>query len=227
MTLSARSRLAISLGVITLNWVLRIPTSTVPPHVPGTMGELVWAVVRDKVSTLVVIFFLLWLQKERVGQLGVTKRDWLKHILIGCAYGTVMFIALNVVLTSVLESFIPKPPANGPSIMALFADSRNLIPMLLIGIFGGGFVEELERVFQITRFEQWKGRTGLTIGVVVSSIMFGAAHLYQGLAGAISIVVSGLAFSLLYLRRRSALEPIAAHAFSDVLAMVAATMMAK
>jgi membrane protease YdiL (CAAX protease family) len=33
-------------------------------------------------------------------------------------------------------------------------------------------------------------------------------------------------FALVYLRRRSALEPVAAHAFSDVLAMLGATMLA-
>ena len=46
-------------------------------------------------------------------------------------------------------------------------------------------------------------------------------------AAAISTAVSGLVFSLAYLRRRSALEPVAAHAFSDVLAMLGATMLAK
>lgn len=57
--------------------------------------------------------------------------------------------------------------------------------------------------------------------------MFGFGHLYQGLGSAISTAVSGLVFSLVYLRRRSALEPIAAHAFSDVLAMLGATMLAR
>jgi hypothetical protein len=37
----------------------------------------------------------------------------------------------------------------------------------------------------------------------------------------------GFVFALVYLRRRSALEPIVAHAFSDVLAMLAATMLGK
>ena len=57
--------------------------------------------------------------------------------------------------------------------------------------------------------------------------MFGLGHLYQGLGTAISTAVSGLVFALVYLRRRSALEPVIAHAFSDVLAMLAATMLAQ
>ena len=54
--------------------------------------------------------------------------------------------------------------------------------------------------------------------------MFGLGHRYQGLGIAISTAVSGVIFALVYLRRRSALEPISAHAFSDVLAMLGATM---
>ena len=57
--------------------------------------------------------------------------------------------------------------------------------------------------------------------------MFGFGHLYQGLGTALSTTASGLVFSLVYLRRRSALEPIVAHAFSDVLAMLGATLIAK
>jgi membrane protease YdiL (CAAX protease family) len=51
-----------------------------------------------------------------------------------------------------------------------------------------------------------------------------------GLAGhglsIVAFIVYGL-LALLYLRRRSAIEPITAHAFSDVLAMLGATMLAK
>ena len=57
-------------------------------------------------------------------------------------------------------------------------------------------------IFILTRFEKWLGR-------------------------AISTAVSGQMFSLAYLRRRSALEPVTAHAFSDVLAILSATMLAR
>ena len=58
-----------------------------------------------------------------------------------------------------------------------------------------------QRIFILTRFEKWLGR-------------------------AIATAVSGLVFSLAYLRRRSALEPVTVHAFSDVFAMLSARMCA-
>jgi membrane protease YdiL (CAAX protease family) len=139
----------------------------------------------------------------------------------------VMFVGLNVVLDSVLNSVFPRPASSGPGIMAFFKSPRNLVAWLPIGIFGGGVVEELERIFVLTRFEAWLGRRGLVLGVVLSSAMFGYGHLYQGVGTALGTAVSGVVFSLVYLRRRSALEPIAAHAFSDVLAILGATMLAR
>ena len=111
--------------------------------------------------------------------------------------------------------------------MSFFKEPTNLLAWIPIGIFGGGVVEELQRIFIFTRFEKWLGRPGLILGIVLSSVMFGLGHRYQGLGIAIGTGISGGLLALLYLRRRSAIEPITAHAFSDVLAMLGATMLAK
>ena len=88
-------------------------------------------------------------------------------------------------------------------------------------------MEELQRIFIFTRFEKWLGHPGLVLGIMLSSVMFGHGHRYQGLGIAISTAVSGVLLALVYLRRRSALEAITAHAFSDVLAMLGAAMQAR
>jgi len=138
-----------------------------------------------------------------------------------------MFVALNVVLSSALSALLPGPAAGGPSILSFFREPRNLLIWLPIGVIGGGIVEEIQRIFVLTRFEMALGRAGLALGVALSSAMFGFAHLYQGPGAAISNAVSGAVLALLYLRRRSALEPVVAHAFTDVLAMLAATFLAR
>ena len=126
-----------------------------------------------------------------------------------------------------MSSLLPRPAASGQSIFIFFKEPRNLLAWLPIGIFGGGVVEELQRIFIFTRFEKWLGRPGLILGIVLSSVMFGLGHRYQGPGIAISTALSGVIFALVYLRRRSALEPITAHAFSDVLAMLGAAMQAR
>ncbi len=218
--------LRVSLVVIAAYWTYELSQRS-SPALPATFQELVLTVVRNKLIVFIAIVLLLRLQKERFEAIGFSGRNWRTHLGVGLLIGIVMFIGLNVVLTSVMNSFIPHPASGAPSVMSFFRVPRNLLVWLPIGMFGGGLVEEMERIFVITRFEKWLGKPGLVLGVVLSSAMFGFGHLYQGLAAALSTACSGLVFALVFLRRRSAIEPVVAHAFSDVLAMIAATVLAQ
>ena len=227
MTLSKRTVLGISLAVIVLSWLYQIAAQRSGPALPSQFSELVLRVVREKLIVSVAIFVLLRLGGERFESLGVRRQDWRTHLGMGVVLGFAMFVGLNVAFSSVMNSLIPSSAASAKSLAAFFKPPANLLIWLPIGIVGGGVVEEFQRIFVLTRFEKWLGRPGLIVGVTLTSAMFGFGHLYQGLGIAISTAVSGLAFAFVYLRRRSALEPVAAHAFSDVLAVLAATMLAR
>ena len=227
MTESKRTALGISLGAIALHWTYQIVTERSAPAPPAHFSDFVLAVVRNKLIVFGAVALLLRVGGERFSALGVSRQNWEQHLRTGLVAGLAMFVGLNVALNSLMNSLIPAPPASGPSVMMFFKQPANLLIWLPIGILGGGVVEEIERIFILTRFEKALGRPGLIVGVVLSSAMFGVGHLYQGLGTALATAVSGLVFALVFLRRRSALEPIVAHAFSDVLAMLAATMLAR
>ena len=53
-------------------------------------------------------------------------------------------------------------------------------------------------------FEKMFGKPGLIIALILSSIIFGAGHLYQGMRGLISISIIGFLYALVYFRKRSA-----------------------
>ena len=224
---SKRAALGISLGAIALHWAYQLMSAGTPSAVPEHFGDLVLGLARNKLAVLAAIALLLRIQGQRFEVLGLHSRDWRAHLRAGLLIGAAMFVALNVVLTSVMDALIPRAAAEGPSVMAFFKQPINLLAWLPIGVIGGGLVEELERIFVLTRFEQAFGRAGLRLALILSSVIFGVGHLYQGVGAAISTAVSGLVFALVYLRRRSAVEPVVAHAFSDVLAMVAATLLAQ
>jgi membrane protease YdiL (CAAX protease family) len=212
MTLSKRTSLGISLGAIVLYWIYQIVSQRPDAPLPAHFSTLVWRIACTKIIVLATLFLLLQLEGEGFNELGLSVREWPKHLGVGLLFGLVMFVALNVSLGSVMSSLLPRTAASGPSILTFFKQR---------------VVEELQRIFIFTRFEKWLGRPGLVLGIVLSSVMFGLGHRYQGLGIAISTAVSGVLFALVYLRRRSALEPITAHAFSDVLAMLGATMQAR
>ena len=225
--LAKRAALYVSLTVIVALWIWQIATRDSASVVPEHFSELVLRIVRNKVIVFAALFLLLRLEGEGLKDLGLHGERWPRQVLIGLGLGVLMFIALNVALTALLQSLIPPAVPAGQSVMRFFREPANLLAWLPIGIFGGGVVEELQRIFVITRFEKWLGRPGLVLGVIASSVMFGVGHLYQGLGAAISTAISGLIFALVYLRRRSALEPIVAHASSDVFAMLGATFLAR
>jgi membrane protease YdiL (CAAX protease family) len=227
VTLSKSTSLAVSLNAIAIYWAYQVISQNPDAPLAASFSELVWRILRNKAITLVVIFLLLRLEGEGFKHLGLNGQNWPKHLIVGLVVGLAMFIALNVGLSSLMSTWLPRPVASGPSVLVYFKEPRNLLAWLPIGIFGGGVVEELQRIFIFTRFEKWLGRPGLIFGIILSSMMFGLGHQYQGLGVAISTAMSGVIFALVYLRRRSALEPITAHAISDVLAMVGATMQAR
>lgn len=226
MLVSKRNALLVCLLAIALYWTYQIATLGVGHSPPPAFSEFVLDVAIRKIVVIVAIVVLLKLAGEGADAVGLSRRDWPQRLAIGLAVGTVMFLVFNVGLASVMGALLPRSTAASVSLASYFRDPENLLLWLPIGIIGGGVVEELQRIFVLTRFEQQWGRTGLVLGVVASSVMFGLGHLYQGTGIALATAVSGAALALLYLRRRSALEPIVAHAVSDVFAVLAATLLA-
>lgn len=225
----ARSRFALvlSIAVILGVWVWQLARHPGGAPLPPTFAEFVLKIARSKSLVVAIVAALLWLGGEGPASVGLTRRDWARRLGFGLALGLPFFVVFNVALDGLLSGVFPKTPASGPSVTTFFRDPRNLAAWLPIGILGGGFVEELQRIFVLTRFEKRFGRPGLVFALVASSAMFGWGHLYQGVGTAIGTGLSGMTLGLLYLRRRSALEPMAVHACADVLAVLAATLLAR
>ena len=224
---SSRAVLHLSLAVIVASWVWQVFFRPGGGTLPADFGTFVLKIARSKAIVLAVIVVLLRLGGEGANAVGLSRKDAWRRIGIGLAIGLPMFVVFNAVLDSALAAVFPKPAQTGPSVMAFFEDPRHLFAWLPISVLAGGFVEELQRVFVLSRFEKRFGRAGLVFAILASSAVFGHGHLYQGLGTAIGTGLAGVAWSLLYLRRRSALEPMAAHACADVIAVIAATLIAR
>ena len=85
-------------------------------------------------------------------------------------------------------------------------------------VVAGGIREEMQRAFVLHRFRVWLG--GTTVGIVVSSVAFGAGHLLQGDDAALATGLLGVFWGLLYVRRRSVVAPVVSHAGFNLLEVV-------
>jgi len=173
----------------------------------------------DALLLLCLIIVLLYAHDERPRDVFVGRRPivaegvfglWLIPLALG--------IALVVILT--VRRFAPSlhnvedNPLQGlldsPSHAWLFA---------LVVVVAGGVREEIQRAFLLHRFDVWLG--GSTVGLVVTSVAFGAGHFdLQGVDAGIATGLLGAFWGVVYLRRRSAVAPIVSHAGFDLLQIV-------
>ncbi len=227
--MSRRDILTLSFAAIAISWGYTLQAAFVSPFViPAHFSTLVIDIVIRKTIILGIILLLLRWGHESLRTLGFLPPRWAPAVARGVVYGAGVFVVLNVGLSSILASIMPADsPGVAGSLTAFFRDPAHLLIWIPVGVIAGGVVEEVERAFVLTRFEQWAGKPGLYAGLVLSSAIFGVAHLYQSRSSALSAAVSGFVFGLIYLRRRSGLEAAACHAFADVLGVVVATLLAR
>ncbi len=93
-------------------------------------------------------------------------------------------------------------------------DGRQYAAFVALSVTAGIVEETVFRGWLLWYLQGW---LPLWAAVVVSSALFGLAHLYQGATGVAKTAVVGLAMALLYLLSGSLWLPILAHAMIDIL----------
>jgi membrane protease YdiL (CAAX protease family) len=119
-----------------------------------------------------------------------------------------LFIAAAVMLS--IQQFAPwlHTVEHNP-LQDLVRTRRDALLFALVVVVAGGIREELQRAFLLRRFERWLG--GAWVGVIVTSVAFGAGHFIQGADAAIATGTLGAFWAIVYLRRRSAVAPVVSH----------------
>jgi len=166
----------------------------------------------------VVVFMLLG--KEQPRDIGFRHERLGQQLLIGAGFGLVLALIDHLAIGSILKAMRPDVFDEGIRLLKEFMGKINIVVWFFAAVFMGGFIEELQRLFIITRFERCFGMSGIVIALVMESLLQGAGHTYQGPERAFIYIFIGLAFGLVYLRKRSAAEAMACHAVYDVFGLL-------
>nr|WP_321359502.1 CPBP family intramembrane glutamic endopeptidase [uncultured Hyphomonas sp.] len=189
-------------------WLLWALPLMIPLVLPG-IGALF--------SLVVVVLALIFHKDAR----RATLRWWGNHpgrmILIGIGAGIVIHIAFSVLIEPLIQTLLNED-IDLSNFDGVKGNIANYLILLAIGIFFGGFAEELMfRGFVVGWGERLFGGGAIFL-VVLSAAVFGAAHLYQGPSGMLSTGLVGLLFGLIYLSTGRRLVPcMLAHATIDIL----------
>jgi membrane protease YdiL (CAAX protease family) len=99
------------------------------------------------------------------------------------------------------------------------------VPVLVLAAFQNAALEEVIMVgFLFTRFRQLGWQPWLIL--VVSAVIRGSYHLYQGFGGFVGNLIMGVIFGLVYLRWKRVAPLVVAHALLDVVAFVGYALVA-
>jgi len=143
------------------------------------------------------------------------RRFWLTLITV-C--GAVLIVTLQWLnLRRMGRSTSPlRGPLQALAERILPRSTRELVPFLALAVTAGLCEEFLYRGFAMAVI----ARAGLPNGLVilVSSVLFGLAHLYQGRAGFVSTMVLGLLFGISRAALGSLIPVIVWHAGVDIVA---------
>jgi membrane protease YdiL (CAAX protease family) len=190
---------------------------------PMTNGRLNVAFVvalsiGDAVLLVALILTMLYAHGERPREVLFGRRPVAVEAVLGVPLvAAALLVAGTVILT--IQHFAPSlhTVLENP-LQDLLRSPRDAWLFAFVVFVAGGFREEIQRAFLLHRFEVWLG--GPIVGVLVTSIGFGAGHLFQGVDAAIATGLLGAFWAVIYLRRRSAAAPIVSHAGFDLVQIV-------
>ncbi len=131
----------------------------------------------------------------------------------GAAAVPVLFL---VVFSSgwMFELTFPQYVTEGNPLLEMIKTPLDLAAFSVAGIYAGGIKEEVQRAFILLRFEKHLG--GISIGLILWSLVFGLGHFEQGWSSAFSAGVLGLLFGGIFLWKRNLFTAIWVHALYDV-----------
>jgi membrane protease YdiL (CAAX protease family) len=140
----------------------------------------------------------------------------------GLVPGLAIGLAVALVGGTILAVYLARKSVDVPTvgdISALLPRDRKELRYGIVLSINAGVVEEL--LFRLAMPALIFGVFGNAVLAVVGSILlFGALHVYQGVAGIVGSIVIGAALMLLYLATGSILAAIVAHALIDLRSLV-------
>ncbi len=190
------------------------------PKIDLNPSMLIQLALSNTMVTLAFVSIFLVLAKERPRDIGFRGENFMRQLLIGSGFGLGLALIDNLVIGNIVKAMNPVAFDEGMKLLSEFMAKINILVWIGVTILMGGFIEELQRIFILTRFERCFGTVGIVIALVMESLLQGAGHAYQGSERVFIYIFIGCAFGLVYLRKRSAVEAMTCHAVYDVFGLL-------
>ena len=218
-------RISVMTWVSLLTLLIGYPALSLGPDMdPGAMLESMTDGMRTFVLVATVLiqwmlFLLIYISTWRENTL-LAGLGFKRLRLVDWAWA-VSFLAAAMLILSGLAWFLAQIglPMSGEISNLIPQDFWGRVLWVGVSITAGVCEETAFRGYLMTRLRLVSKAKSWIIVAIVSSIIFGACHAYQGWPGFIVITVYGAMFAALYIRTGTIWPGIIAHTFQDVLAL--------
>ena len=164
--------------------------------------------------------YLLWRTGDGPARIGLTRIRWRGDVLGGV--GLALLIGIPGLALYQIARLLEVNASVQP---AELNDTWWRIPVLLLLSFGNAWAEEVVVVgFLLTRLRQL--RVNPWLALLISSLLRGSYHLYQGFGAGVGNVAMGLIFGYAWQRTGRLWPLIIAHALIDAVAFVGYSLLA-
>ena len=189
----------------------------VQPYLQGrlSVAYVVGLSLADSILLVALILVLLHAHGESARDVLIGRRPIINEVVAGAP---MVLIALSIALAVLVavQRFLPSlHTVEHNPLQELLRSPRDAWLFALVVLVAGGIREEIQRAFLLHRFERWLG--GGAVGVICTSVAFGAGHLLQGADAALATGLLGAFWAVVYLRRRSCVAPMVSHAGFDLI----------
>ena len=172
----------------------------------------------DALLLVGLILVMLYAHGERPRDVLFGRRPIVREGALGMVIIPVALVIAAAVLLTIQRVAPGLHTVSTNPLQELLRSPRDAWLFALVVLVAGGVREEIQRAFLLHRFEVWLG--GPVVGVVVTSVAFGAGHLLQGMDATLATGLLGAFWGVVYLRRRSCVAPIVSHAGFDLMQIV-------
>lgn len=180
------------------------------------------AASRSIIPILLFAGLSLWCRQLRIAEIGLRRpSSWLKFIVTGLVLGAAIALLGNLVVLPLVQRWSGLKTVSPGGLPSL----RNNIGLLVLVIalnwvLAAGAEEFVFRGYFLNRIQDLTGptRIGLVASVVVSALLFSAAHGFSNSWFVLSTLFTGLIYGLVYLASERNLWPtIIAHGVANTL----------
>ena len=160
-------------------------------------------------GSFVIVLGALFLVKEtRAGTLSFVHHSVWRSVLLGIGFGVLIQLSLFFAVEPIIEG-LTGSKLSLDDFAAVEGSLASYLTLLAIGLLFGGIAEELIfRGFVVGWGVRIFGERSGWFLAILSASVFGAAHMYQGIAGVLTTGLTGMLFGFFYLSLGRKLLPV-------------------